>query len=295
MSKLNTNTVNGDARERTKNLENITIMGTANQNLQTSQNVKTTTLNFNNNKLNQVNNHTNLLKVTHGYYNLQPCCDLSKQKATSLSDGLKTKINVGSNITLANSSCNRQPLYDSNDCNIPKTNMISNVTKNNFNYPVPLEKLTCCNANRSKPNIQINSTENHTKYIPIMSKIKKYQYRTTDTTDPIQYPNFNTINKNNMVGYFKNDIYKTSTSCSTSCNTGCTTTSSTATTSCTATTSSATTGHKLKYTVQNTNANCSCADYDDYKIQTSTTSQATPSASTAYTSYFSRKWSKNSC
>ena len=40
MSKLNTNTVNGDARERTKNLENITIIGTANQNLQTSQNLK---------------------------------------------------------------------------------------------------------------------------------------------------------------------------------------------------------------------------------------------------------------
>ena len=287
MSKLNTNTVNGDARERTKNLENITIMGTANQNLQTSQNLKTKTLNFDNNKLTQVNNHTNLLKVTHGYYNLQPCCDLSKQKATSLNDGLKTKINVSSNITLANSSCNRQPLYDSNDCNTPQTNMMSNVTKNNFNYPVPLQKLTCCDANRSQPNIQINSTQNHTKYIPVMSKIKKYQYRTTDTTDPIQYPNFNTVNKNNMVGYFKNDIYKTSTSCSTSCNT-CTTTTTSATTT-------STTGHKLKYTVQNTNANCSCADYDDYKIQTSTSSQPTPAASTAYTSYFSRKWSKGSC
>ena len=39
MSNLKTNTNRADARERTKNLENITIMGEANANLQINQNI----------------------------------------------------------------------------------------------------------------------------------------------------------------------------------------------------------------------------------------------------------------
>jgi hypothetical protein len=277
MSNLKTNTNRGDARERTKNLENITIMGEANQNLQTNQNTKTNILTFDNNTLSSANNHTNLLKATHGHYNLQPCCDLTKEKATTLEDGLLTNINVNSQTTLASSSCNRVPLYGENTCNTPQSNIILNVKKDNFNYPIPLKKMTCCDQTRTQPSIEINSIQNHTKYLPVMSKIKKYQYRTTDTTDPITYPNFNIVNKNNMVGYFKNNVYKTS-SCSSS---------STAST----TGSSSTTGHKLKYSVQNTNNNCSCADYDDYKIQTATTTLPTTSSSTSYSSFFSRKWS----
>ena len=79
-----------------------------------------------------------------------------------------------------------------------------------------------------------------------------------------------------MIGYFKNDVYKTTNSC-----TSCTT----------STTSSTNIGHKLKYTDQN--ANCSCADYDDYKIQTTT--QNTPMTSNDTSSYFSRKWSSTNC
>jgi len=277
MSNLKTNTNRGDARERTKNLENITIMGEANKNLQTNQNTNTNILIFNNNTLSSANNHTNLLKVTRGYYNLQPCCDLTKEKATSLEDGLLTNINVNSQTTLASSSCNRVPLYGENTCNTPQSNIILNVKKDNFNYPIPLKKMTCCDQTRTQPSIEINSIQNHTKYLPVMTNIKKYQYRTTDTSDPVTYPNFNIVNKNNMVGYFKNNVYKTS-SCSSS---------STAST----TGSSSTTGHKLKYSVQNTNNNCSCADYDDYKIQTAATTLPTTSSSTSYSSFFSRKWS----
>lgn len=277
MSNLKTNTNRGDARERTKNLENITIMGEANQNLQTNQNTKTNILTFDNNTLSSANNHTNLLKATHGHYNLQPCCDLTKEKATTLEDGLLTNINVNSQTTLASSSCNRVPLYGENTCNTPQSNIILNVKKDNFNYPIPLKKMTCCDQTRTQPSIEINSIQNHTKYLPVMTNIKKYQYRTTDTSDPVTYPNFEIVNKNNMVGYFKNNVYKTS-SCSSS---------STAST----TGSSSTTGHKLKYSVQNTNNNCSCADYDDYKIQTATTTLPTTSSSTSYSSFFSRKWS----
>lgn len=282
MSNLKTNTTMGDARERTRNLENITIMEEANAKLLLSQNTKTNILTFNNNTLSSANNHTNLLKATHGYYNLQPCCDLTKEKAISLEDGLRTQIDVNSQTILANNSCNRAPLYQANSCNT-QSNLILNVKKDNFNYPVPLKKLTCCGQSRTQPALPSqNSTENHTKYLPIMSKIKKYQYRTTDTTDPITYPNFNIVNKNNMIGYFKNDIYKTTNSCTSSC-TSCTST--------TTTSSITNVGHKLKYTVQD--ANCSCADYDDYKIQTTT--QNTPMTSNDTSSYFSRKWSSTNC
>ncbi len=290
MSNRKTNTIKGDARERTKKLENITIIETANKNLQSSTSVQTNILTFTNNRLTSTNNHENLLKATHGFYDLEPCCDLSKEKATSLDDGLKTKINVNLKTTLAKSSCNRAPLYDANNCNTPMANMLPNMTKNNFNYPVPINKNTCCSQDRAQPNIKINSTQNHTKYIPVMSKIKKYQYRTTDTIDPIQYPNFNTVNKNNLVNYFKDDVYRT-TSCSSSsssCSSSCSSSTSTST-------STSVVGHKLKYSVQNTDTNCSCSDYDDYKIQTSSLNQPTPAASTSNSSYFSRKWSKSCC
>lgn len=293
MSNLKTNTNRADARERTKNLENITIMGEANANLQTNQNTNTNILTFNNNTLSSANNHTNLLKATHGHYNLQPCCDLTKEKATSLEDGLLTNINVNSQTTLASSSCNRAPLYDENTCNTPQTNIILNVKKDNFNYPIPLKKMTCCDQTRTQPSIEINSTQNHTKYLPVMSKIKKYQYRTTDTTDPVTYPNFNIVNKNNMVGYFKNNVYKTTT-CSSSSSSTCSSNTTSNTTSNTPNTTS-TTGHKLKYSVQNTNANCSCTDYDDYKIQTAAATLPTTSSSTSYSSFFSRKWSGGCC
>lgn len=269
MSNLKTNIIMGDARERTKNLENITLMGNINNNLQTK--FQTNISIFENNALRSTNNHSTLLKLTKGYYDLEPCCDLSKTKAFSLDDGMQSKIIVNQQIILANSSCNRQPLYQENSCNTDQTNM--SITKRNFNYPIPITKNTCCSQDRTQPIPQI-STENHTKYLPIMSKIKKYHYRTTD--DTITYPNFNIVNENNMVGYFKNDIYKTTNSCSTS-------------------TSSNNVGHKLKYTVQNANTNCSCADYDDYKIQTPTTPPTTPSNTISNSAYFSRKWSNSCC
>ena len=81
MSNLKTNITHGNSSDRTKNLENITIMATANQNLQLNKNTKTNTLVFTDNKLTSANNHTNLLKATHGYYSLQPCCDLPKKKS----------------------------------------------------------------------------------------------------------------------------------------------------------------------------------------------------------------------
>ena len=281
MSNFKTNTIMGDARERTKNLENITLMGNINNNLQTK--FQTDISRFENNALRSTNNHSTLLKLTKGYYDLEPCCDLSKTKAFSLDDGMQSKIIVNQQIILANSSCNRQPLYQANSCNTDQPNIL--MTKRNFNYPIPITKNTCCSQDRTQPIPQI-STENHTKYLPIMSKIKKYHYRTTD--DTITYPNFNIVNENNMVGYFKNDIYKTTNSCSTS---QCTSQSST---------TSNNVGHKLKYTVQNTNANCSCADYDDYKIQTTMTPSSNtpsnlPSNIPSNSTYFSRKWSKCGC
>ena len=261
MSNFKTNTIMGDARERTKNLENITLMGNVNNNLQTK--FQTNISAFENNALRSVNNHSTLLKLTKGYYDLEPCCDLSKTKAFSLDDGMQSKIIVNQQIILANSSCNRQPLYQENSCNTDQTNIL--MTKRNFNYPIPISKNTCCSQDRTQPTAQI-STENHTKYLPIMSKIKKYHYRTTD--DTITYPNFNIVNENNMVGYFKNDIYKTTNSCSTS-------------------SSSNNVGHKLKYTVQNTNCGCD----DDYKIQTTMT--PSPSNTPSNSAYFSRKWSNS--
>ena len=86
MSNFKTNTIMGDARERTKNLENITLMGNVNNNLQTK--FQTNISAFENNALRSVNNHSTLLKLTKGYYNLEPCCDLSKTKAFGLDDGM---------------------------------------------------------------------------------------------------------------------------------------------------------------------------------------------------------------
>ena len=130
---------------------------------------------------------------------------LSKTKAFSLDDGMQSKIIVNQQIILANSSCNRQPLYQENSCNTDQTNM--SITKRNFNYPIPITKNTCCSQDRTHPTPQI-STENHTKYLPIMSKIKKYHYRTA--ADTITYPNFNIVNsKNNkIINHCKSDYQK---------------------------------------------------------------------------------------
>lgn len=314
MSYLKTNTKRGDARERTKNLENITIMGAVNKSLNNSnQNLKTNVATFKNNKLQSTNNHSNLLKITHGYFDLEPCCDLLKQKATSLEDGLQTQINANARITLAQSSCNRQPLFDSNDCNTPIKNMRPNVPKNNFKYPMTLEKNSCCSQKRVQPKIEINSSKTHTKYLPVMSKIKKFNYNKTQEFDPVSYPNFNIVNKKNLVGYFKNDVFKVQSCCSTtSCS--CTTsgsyntgsiptttpcsssnpykTTNTSTSSCSSTTN---VGHKLKYANYSESTNCGCADYDDYTINTSTLDVPTPITLSDDDSFFSRKWgsSKN--
>lgn len=314
MSYLKTNTKRGDARERTKNLENITIMGAANKSLNNSnQNLKTNVATFKDNKLQSTNNHSNLLKITHGYFDLEPCCDLLKQKATSLEDGLQTQINANARITLAQSSCNRQPLFDSNDCNTPSKNMRPNVPKNNFKYPMPLEKNSCCSQKRVQPKIEINSSKTHTKYLPVMSKIKTFNYNKTQKFDPVPYPNFNIVNKNNLVGYFNNDVFKVQSSCSTtgcSSNTGSiptttpcsssnpykttnTNTSTNTSTNCSSNTTNV--GHKLKYTNYNESTNCGCADYDDYTINTSTLDEPTPITLSDDDSFFSRKWgsSKN--
>lgn len=281
MSYLKTNTNKGDARERTKNLENITIMSAANKSLDTNnQNLKTNVATFKDNKLQSTNNHTNLLKITHGYFNLEPCCDLIKEKATSLEDGLQTQINANTRITIAQSSCNRQPLFNSNNCNTPSKNMRPNVPKNNFKYPMPLQKNSCCSQKRIQPKIEINSSKTHTKYLPIMSKIKTFNYNQTQEFDPVTYPNFNIVNKNNLVDYFNNDVYKTQSCCEG------TTTSSSNTTNV---------GHKLKYANYNESTNCSCTDYDDYTINTSTLDEPTPISLNNNDSFFSRKWgsSKN--
>tara|TARA_Y100000591_G_scaffold333255_1_gene375046 strand:+ start:5027 stop:5875 length:849 start_codon:yes stop_codon:yes gene_type:complete len=279
MSQIKTNTIKGDSRERTKNLENITIMTNANKRLDINQNLRTNTMIFKDNTLQSANNHTNLLKSTKGYFNLEPCCDLVKQKATSLEDGLQTSILINSKTTIAQSSCNRQPLYDNNNCNTPESNMISNIPKNNFKYPIPLKKNSCCDEKRKNPQIQINSKENHTKYLPIMSKIKKYNYSKTQSIDSIDYPNFRIVNENNLVGYFNNDVYQTIPCCSSN--------------QTISNTNSTNVGHKLKYSVQNTKTNCSCADNDDYEINTSSLPQQIPIASTNNSSFFSRKWSSN--
>ena len=52
----------------------------------------------------------------------------------------------------------------------------------------------------NQPSLNLNSSENHTKYLPIMSKVS-YKYRTTDTSDPVTYPNFEIVNENNLVGF----------------------------------------------------------------------------------------------
>lgn len=318
MSSLKTNTNRGDARERTKNLENITIMGAANKSLNdTNQNLKTNVATFKNNKLQSTNNHSNLLKITHGYFDLEPCCDLLKQKATSLEDGLQTQINANNRITIAQSSCNRQPLFDSNDCNTPNKNMRPNVPKNNFKYPMPLEKNSCCSQTRIQPKIEINSSKTHTKFLPIMSKIKTFNFNKTQSFDPVTYPNFNIVNKNNLVGYFNNDVYKIQSTCSSttsSCSsthslhsgpssgsiptkTPCSSSNPYKNTNTTATTSTATThvGHKLKYSNYNAKTNCDCADYDDYTLNTSKLNEPPPISLSNDDSFFSRKWGNKNC
>lgn len=282
MSYLKTNTNKGDASERTKNLENITIMGAVNKSLNTTnQNLKINVATFKDNKLQSTNNHTNLLKITHGYFDLEPCCDLIKQKATSLEDGLQTQINANTRVTIAQSSCNRQPLFSSNDCNTPNKNMRPNVLKDNFNYPIPIQKNSCCDSNRIQPKIKINSTKTHTKYLPIMSKIKKMNYNQSQSFDPVSYPNFNIVNKNNLVGYFNNDVFKVKSYCSTK------------TTSKNCSHSTTNVGHKLKYQNYNESTNCGCADYDDYIIKTSTLDEPTPITLNNDASFFSRKWSSS--
>lgn len=280
MSYLKTNTNRGDARERTRNLENITIMSTANKSLNNNnKNLKTNVVTFKDNKLQSTNNHSNLLKITHGYFDLEPCCDLLKQKATSLEDGLQTQINANARITLAQSSCNRQPLFNSNECNTSSKNIRPNVPKNNFKYPMPLEKNSCCSQTRVQPKIDLNSSKTHTKYLPVMSKIKTFNYNQTQSLDPVSYPNFDIVNENNLVSYFNNDVYKVQSCCST-----------------TTTTNTSNVGHKLKYANYNENTNCGCADYDDYTIDTSTLDEPTPITLSDDDSFFSRKWgSSNNC
>ena len=271
MSFIKTNTKQGDARERTRNLENMTIMGIVNSNLQTQTSTSSDILHFDNNKLRFTNNHTSLLKVTKGYYNLEPCCDLPTM-TSGLEDGLASKINVNMQSILSNSSCNRRPLYDVRNDRV----INPDVKKNNFNYPIPLSKNTCCSQDKFKPPAQ--PVVNHTKFLPVMSKIKKY--RSVDNTS-IPYPDFTIVNENNLVGYF-NNVYKTSTGCSSRKR------------------HSTNTGHKWKYT----ETNCGCSMYDDYIMNNNThttnntnthttnthTTNTTIYQDTLNASFFSRKW-----
>ena len=110
----------------------------------------------------------------------------------------------------------------------------------------------------------------------MMSKIKSYKYRTTDTVDPVKFPNFDIVNENNMVGCFNNNIYTVSNCCDTSANTN---------------TNTNRVGHRIKYSIYDSNTNCRCSDYDDYILNTSAQTTTVPDIDTATSSFFSRKWS----
>ena len=152
MSHIKTNIIRGDARERTKNLENMTLMGNINSNLEIKNNFKSNITNFENKKLKTTNNHETLLKLTKGFYNLESCCLLNKNRALSLEDGLHTNINVDNTPIVANSLFNKAPLYGINNCEfhtIP--NMKLNIKKDNFNYPIPITKNNCCSEDKPQP------------------------------------------------------------------------------------------------------------------------------------------------
>ena len=276
MAFFKTNTKRSDARERVKNLENITLMGTINNGLTTSTTYKSNSVLFENNNLKSAKNHTTLLKITKGFFNLEDCCDLPKNRAVNLEDGLYSNVKVNRQGILANSTCNRQPLYEGDECEEKTQNLPITEKDKNFNYPIPVYKNTCCDVNPVRTPVNLTSTENHTKYLPMMSKIKSYKYRTTDTVDPVKFPNFDIVNENNMVGYFNNNIYTVSNCCDTNANTN---------------TNTNRVGHRIKYSIYDSNTNCRCSDYDDYILNTSAQTTTVPDIDTATSSFFSRKWS----
>ena len=208
MAYLKTNIKREDARDRIKNLENITLMSNINNNLSTSNNYKSKTVSFKNNKLQSAINHKTLLKITKGFFNLEECCSLSKSRAVELEDGLYSKIDSNNENILASSSCNRPPLFKDNNCNNKTKNLSKTLKDKNFSYPITISKNICCNVQQTKPSLNINSSENHTKYLPVMSKIKSYKYRTTDTVDSVKFPNYDLVNENNLVGFFNNNVYR---------------------------------------------------------------------------------------
>jgi hypothetical protein len=282
MAFFKTNTKRNDARERIKNLENITLMSTINNGLLNTTTYKSKIVLFENNKLKSTKDHKTLLKVTKGFFNLEDCCSMPKLRAVNLEDGLYSKIKINRQEILANSTCNRQPLYDVYDCDEKIQNLPISQKDKNFSYPIPVYKNTCCDVNPIRRPVNLTSTENHTKYLPMMSKIKSYKYRTTDTIDPVKFPNFDIVNENNMVGYFRNNIYNVSNFCDTTANSNTKTNSNTQTNRV---------GHRIKYSTYDSNTNCRCSDYDDYILNTSEESSTIPEIDTATSSFFSRKWS----
>ena len=285
MSRFKTNTKRGDARERTKNLENITIMANINKNLNLNTTFKTQITNFKDNKLTSTNNHESLLKITKGYFNLEPCCLLNKNKAFSLEDGLFTNINTNEKTIIANSLCNRAPLYNNTNCEMHiQRNM--NEKKDNFSFPIPIKKNECCSETKPEPKLDFKLNQNHVKFLPVMSKIKKYQYRTSDQNDLVKYPNYEIVNKNNLIGFFNDNSYAID-----PCNTCNDMSNSNETTR---------EGHKTKYSIQTTK--CNCSDDNDYLLNTQTSQQTTQQQiqqtsqqqiQQAPSSFFSRKWTYN--
>ena len=274
MAHLKTNIQRKDARDRIKNLENITLMSNINNNLSSTNSYKSNIVEFKNNKLTSSVNHKTLLKVTKGFFDLEECCSTSKSRAVNLNDGLYSKIRVNNQNVLADSSCNRPPLYHKEPCNDKTENLPNTIKERNFSYPIPISKNSCCDMQINQPSLNLNSSENHTKYLPIMSKVKSYKYRTTDTSDPVTYPNFEIVNENNLVGFFDNNIYTTTNCCAPS-----------------QTTSSTRVGNQLKYTVRDAKTNCSCVDNNDYTINTSLTTSSVNLVTSSSSSFFSRKWS----
>ena len=177
MAFFKTNTKRSDARERVKNLENITLMGTINNGLSNTTTYKSEIVLFENNKLKSAKDHKTLLKVTKGFFNLEDCCSMPKLRAVNLEDGLYSKIKINSQEILANSTCNRQPLYNGDDCEEKIQNLPITEKDKKFSYPIPVYKNRCCDVRPLPTPINISSTENHTKYLPVMSKIKSYKYR----------------------------------------------------------------------------------------------------------------------
>ena len=176
---------------------------------------------------------------------------------------------------LASSSCNRPPLFKDNNCNNKTKNLPSTIKDKNFSYPITISKNACCDVQQTKPSLNISSTENHTKYLPVMSKIKSYKYRTTDTVDSVKFPNYELVNENNLVGFFNNNIYATSSCCGLSQGS-----------------SSSRVGHRTKYSVYDVNTNCKCSDYDEYTLNPTQNVTIPPTKTSSNSSFFSRKWSK---